>query len=140
MRTTNASSSWAIMGRPGALRCVEPSNFWATNLRCQPRMVSGLTIVATSASACLPSFLPMSAKGLALAIAQAYTTFDLGTQHAIFGHQVLVAQQQFLIDSPRDIHEQVFPIHRRSPQLLPSLRMLSMGENRAEDKPKRRQW
>ena len=53
-------------------------------------------------------------EGLALAIAQAYTTFDLVTQHAIFGHQVLIAQQQFLIDSPRDICQQVFPVHRLS--------------------------
>src|SRR5262249_39035394 len=44
-------------------------------------------------------------QGLALAIAQAYTTWELVAQHAIFGHQVLVAQQEFLIDRPRDIRQ-----------------------------------
>src|SRR5215813_1471937 len=29
MRTTKASSSWSIGGRPGAFRCREPSNFCA---------------------------------------------------------------------------------------------------------------
>ena len=46
------------------LRWVEPSNFWATSLRCQPRMVSGLTMVATSCKAFFPSFWPMSANVL----------------------------------------------------------------------------
>ena len=60
MRTTNASNSGSMVGRPGALRCVEPSNFCATRLRCQPRIVSGLTILATSARAFFPSLWPMS--------------------------------------------------------------------------------
>src|SRR6266511_2146439 len=62
MRTTNASTSGSILGRPGALRCWEPSNFWATSLRCQARIVSGVTMVATSSRACLPNLLPMSAR------------------------------------------------------------------------------
>jgi hypothetical protein len=37
----------------------EPSNFFAIRLRCQVRMVSGFTIVATSARVCLPSCLPI---------------------------------------------------------------------------------
>jgi hypothetical protein len=41
-----------------------------------------------------------------------YATFDLVTQHTIFGHEVLIAYQQFLIDSPSDIRQQVLPIHR----------------------------
>src|SRR5438034_10984149 len=44
MRTTNASSSGSTGGRPGALRCMEPSNFWATSVRCQPRIVSGVSV------------------------------------------------------------------------------------------------
>ena len=51
----------STVGRPGALRWAEPSNFWATSVRCQPRIVSGLTIVATSAGACFPSLRPMPA-------------------------------------------------------------------------------
>ena len=39
----------------------------------------------------------------ALAIRQPHTTCDLVAQDPILGHQVLVAQQQFLIDGPRDI-------------------------------------
>jgi hypothetical protein len=30
-------------------------------------------------------------QGLAIAIAQAYATFDLVTKHAIFGHEVFIA-------------------------------------------------
>jgi len=42
-------------------------------------------------------------EGFALAITQAYATFDLVTQHTIFGDEVFIAHQQFLIDGPRDI-------------------------------------
>ena len=62
---------------------------------------------------------------------------DLAAKNAIFGHQVLIAQQKFLIDAPSDIRQQVFPVHCPPPQPVPSLVMLSMGESRAEDKPKR---
>src|SRR6266850_2271372 len=54
-------------------------------------------------------------QGLALAITQAYTTVDLVAQDAIFGHQVLVAQQEFLIHRTRDIRKQLLPIHPSSP-------------------------
>jgi hypothetical protein len=47
-----------------------------------------------------------------------------------------IAQQQFLIDGPRDICQKLFPIHRRSPSPLPSLLTLSMGDGRVEDKSK----
>ena len=67
-------------------------------------------------------------QGLALAITQPHTPCDLVAQDAIFRHQVLVAQQQFLIDGPRDIRQQVFPVHRLSPQPLPSILTLSMGD------------
>jgi hypothetical protein len=77
---------------------------------------------------------------LALAIAQAYTPFDLVAKHAIFGHEILMAYQQFLIDSSSDRRQQMFPVHRLPPQLLPSLLTLSMGTREAEDKPKHRLW
>src|SRR6266705_2842766 len=64
MRTTKSSTSLSIVGQPGALRYWEPSNFWATSLRCQPRIVSGLTILATSCRACFPNLWPISASVL----------------------------------------------------------------------------
>ena len=79
-------------------------------------------------------------QGLALAVAQPDTPLDLMAEDAIFGHQVLVAQQQFLIDCPRDICQQVFPVHRLSPQPLSSLLTLSISERGAEDKPKYGRW
>ena len=42
-------------------------------------------------------------EGLPFGIRQPDTHFDLVAQDAIFRHQVLVAEQQFLIDGPRDI-------------------------------------
>jgi hypothetical protein len=47
---------------------------------------------------------------LAFAIAQAYAPFDLVAKHAIFGHEVLMAYQQFLIDSSSDRRQQMFPV------------------------------
>src|SRR5215468_659466 len=79
-------------------------------------------------------------QGFALAITQAYATFDLVTQHAIFGYQVFVAEQQCLIDGPRDIRQQVFPVHQLPPQPVPSIGTLSMDKGGAEDKPKRGRW
>ncbi len=78
--------------------------------------------------------------GRALAITQAYATFDLVVQHTIFGHEVLIASQQFLIDRSSDRRQQMLPVHRLPPQLLPSLLTLSMGKREAEDKPKHRRW
>ena len=47
-----------------------------------------------------------------------------------------MAQQQFLIDGPGDIRQQVFPVHRLPPQPLPFQLTLSMDESGVEDKPK----
>src|SRR5713101_5307314 len=88
----------------------------------------------------LPQPLANLGQDLAIAIAQAYATFDLVTKHAIFSHEVLIAQQQFLIDASRDVRQQVFPVHRLPPQPWPSIWTLSMGESGAEDKLKRRRW
>src|SRR2546425_11018593 len=118
MRTINASSSWSIVGRPGDCRCWEPSNFWATRVRCQPRIVSGLTIWATPVRACLPSFWPITARALALAITQPEAAVELAAADTVVRHQLFVAQQQCLIDGPRDRREQVLPIHRLSPGVV----------------------
>ena len=52
---------------------------------------------------------------LAFAITQPEASLDLVSEDTVFRHQLFVAQQQFLIDGPRDIREQVVPIHRLSP-------------------------
>jgi len=59
--TISASRSCPIRGRPGYLRCLEPSNLLAISLRYQARMVAGLATRATSARALGPSRLPISA-------------------------------------------------------------------------------
>src|SRR5579864_2248307 len=46
--TISASRSCPIRGRPGYLRCLEPSNLLAISLRYQARMVAGLATRATS--------------------------------------------------------------------------------------------
>ena len=57
-----ASSARSTGGRPGEVRFFDPSNFLATSRRCHARIVSGRTMVATSASALRPSCLPMCAR------------------------------------------------------------------------------
>src|SRR6266851_1200090 len=100
MRTTNASSSWSIVGRtPWGLALLG-----AVKLLCDQCAMPGEDGVRFDdfrhfRQRLLPQLLADLGEGLALAIAQAYTTFDLVAQDAIFGHQVLIAQQQCLIDS-----------------------------------------
>jgi hypothetical protein len=62
MRTAKASTSDEIGGRPGYCRCLKPSNFWASSLRYQARIVSGLATHATSRSALRPRRFPISAR------------------------------------------------------------------------------
>jgi hypothetical protein len=57
-----ASTSAETGGRPGYCRCLEPSNFWAINLRYQARIVSGFATQATSWSALRPRRLPISGR------------------------------------------------------------------------------
>jgi hypothetical protein len=55
--------------------------------RCQARMVSGWTIVATSARACLPSRLPISARifrSPSVRHSQAHVAGDLLTEKPVF--------------------------------------------------------
>ena len=62
IRTTRASTSGATAGRPGYCRCLEPSNFLATSLRYQAKMVSGWATQATARSALRPRRFPISAR------------------------------------------------------------------------------
>ena len=65
-------------------------------------------------------------EGCALSIGEAHAPLQLVAQDAILRHHVLIAHQQFLIDSPCDIRQKLWPIHRLSPQSLPSIVTLSM--------------
>ena len=71
----------------------------ATSVRCQARIVSGLTRVATSSSACLPTSCP-SRPGLPLAVGQADTARELLAQDTVFCDQVCIAKQEFLVHEP----------------------------------------
>ena len=51
----------------------------------------------------LPQPLTDFGQRLAFASRQPHTARDLVAKHTIFGHEVLVAQEQFLIDGPRDL-------------------------------------
>ena len=53
--------SESTRGGPGYVRFVEPSNFLATSLRCQHKIVSGVTMLVTSSRARLPKRFPISA-------------------------------------------------------------------------------
>ena len=55
------STSGGTGGRPADRRYREPSNFCATSLACQRRIVSGLTIVAMASRAFRPSCFPILA-------------------------------------------------------------------------------
>jgi hypothetical protein len=72
-------------------------------------------------------------QGYAFAIRQPHTALELVAQDTILCHQILVTQQQFLIDGPRDVRQQVFPVHHRSPQPILSMLILSIGASGAED-------
>jgi hypothetical protein len=55
-------------------------------------------------------------EGFAFAVAQPDAPCELVAQDAILCGEILVTQQQFLIDSPGDIRQQVLPVHRLSPE------------------------
>jgi hypothetical protein len=59
-RSTKASISPAVRGRPG-LRLLRPSYLCAISFRCQANKVSGVTMVATSASILRPNPLALAA-------------------------------------------------------------------------------
>jgi hypothetical protein len=74
-------------------------------------------------------------QGPTLAIGQAHTALQPLAENLVLRHEVFIAQQ-FLIDRPRDICQQVLPIHGSLPPplLLRSLRV-SMGYRQKECKP-----
>jgi hypothetical protein len=62
MRRINSLVAGSVGGRPtGLARVFDVSNFAATSLRCQPRIVCGDTIEAICYDAERPSFFPMVA-------------------------------------------------------------------------------
>src|SRR5262245_9266076 len=61
MRTTRAATSALVLGRPERRAC-EPSYFFATSVRYQRRIVSGVTTPTISASRRQPRALPFTAR------------------------------------------------------------------------------
>jgi len=61
IRTTNCSISSSILGGPGYRRDLDPSNLRATNFWYQPKMLSGLSALATSSRALRPRWYSISA-------------------------------------------------------------------------------
>ena len=74
-------------------------------LRCQARIVSGVTRVAISSNARLPSFFPISASVFRSPITEPYTPLDLFAEDPVFCHQVFVAQEEFLVHRSSHIGE-----------------------------------
>src|SRR5438876_4928915 len=66
----------------------------------------------------LAELLANHGEGFALAVTQVYAPLDLMAQDAILRHQILVAQEQFLIDCSRDVRQQGLPIHTPCPLCL----------------------
>jgi len=86
-----------MRGRPGYRRYVDPSNFLAMSFLCQPRMVSGLTMVPMFLRAVFPNRLPNAPN--------------------VFRDQIFVPQQQVLVNRSAEIGESCFPFHSASPWL-----------------------
>ena len=111
-RITRSSSSLSIPGRPRDLRCAAPSNFRATSLRCQPRIVSGWATLATSASACLRSC--RSRQGWCVRRHWMEAPFDLSRKY-----HFLPRDTRYAGGVPgrqnRDIGKQGLPIHGSFP-------------------------
>src|SRR5919198_5297572 len=71
----------------------------------------GLNNVCNFLEGLLAEFLADFGQYHAFGICQPHTASELIAQDTILGHQILVAQQQFLIDSPCNVCEQCLPIH-----------------------------
>ena len=89
--------------RPGELycRCWEPSNFGATSLRYQARMVSGLAVLATSRSALHPTDL---GEGGALGIIQPQSRWQLRPQNTVLRDQIFILQEELLVHRSHHLH------------------------------------
>ena len=61
---------------------------------------------------------PDLGQGSALTVSQAQTTPEPIPQNAILGHEVLIAQQQFLINRSGDVRQHCRPVHRVSSREL----------------------
>src|SRR5262252_9501925 len=106
MRTTKASISPAMRGRPGA-RCAVPSYFWAINFRCQANKVSGVTRVAISARTLRPNVLALTANLPALVVIEAYPpAAELLSKNAILLAKVINDLQLALVHPAGDGDQQ----------------------------------
>ena len=106
MRTTRASISSAVRGRPGE-RWAVPSYFWAINFRCQANKVSGVTMLATSARASRSSALAFYGQPPALIVIEAHSlATELFSQHPILFAEIFNDLQLAVVHPPGDGDQQ----------------------------------
>lgn len=58
----------------------------------------------------------------ALGVSELYASFNLVAQDAIFGGEIFVSQQEFIVDRTGDTSQQYLPIHEIAPFISPSIR------------------
>src|SRR5215469_12765043 len=106
MRTTRASISSAVRGRPGE-RWAVPSYFWAISFRCQANKVSGVTMLATSARAFRLSALAFYGQPPALIVIEAHSlATELFSQHPILFAEIFNDLQLAVVHPPGDGDQQ----------------------------------
>jgi hypothetical protein len=114
MRTTKASSSGSIRGTPWGLAPLGTVKLLGHELTVPGQDRVGLDEARHFRQGSLPQLLADRGQRRAFAIRQPHTARDLTAQDAIFRNEISITQQQFLIDGPGDIRQQVFPVHAPS--------------------------
>jgi hypothetical protein len=71
----------------------------------------GLDDVGYFLQSVLTQLLSELSQSLAFGVGEPHAPLNLMAQDAIFSHEILVSQQEFLINGARDIGQQRFPIH-----------------------------
>src|SRR5262252_3979242 len=106
MRTTRASISSAVRGRPGE-RWAVPSYFWAINFRCQANKVSGVTMLATSAKSFSSQRFGLYGQSPALIVIEAHPpATELFSQHQILFAEIFNDLQLAVVHPPGDGDQQ----------------------------------
>src|SRR5262249_25801417 len=89
----------------------------------------------------LAQFFADLGQGRPFRVCELYASLELVAQNAVFGYQILVAEQELLIDGPRDIGQQRFPIHTSFPlpcSLLTTLEYRSWSDKNKQETRVRR--
>ena len=98
--------SGLVDGRPGRRAC-EPSYFWATSLRYQRRIVSGVTIPDTSARRRRPRTMPFTGQAAALVVGEAQPSGSVrGAEDSVLLEQVVDDGLLLPVNPARDQQEQ----------------------------------